>query len=107
MIKLRWGANDEELKFKGSDPFIKFALGENVKRSSSSANNRFPDTRMGVEQVLTDAFQRAKDYENALKAKKPGVRRDLELDALVEIMNKNDSLPATLMCKVKSLLPCV
>lgn len=88
LIKLRWGANDEELKFKGSDTFIKFALGENVKRSGSSANNRFPDTRMGVEQVLNDAFQRAKDYEAALKAKKPGVRRDLELDALVEIMNK-------------------
>lgn len=88
LIKLRWGANDEELKFKGSDPFIKFALGENVKRSSSQNNNRFPDTRMGVEQVLTDAFQRAKDYEAALKARKPGVRRDLELDALVEIMNK-------------------
>ncbi len=46
LIKLRWGANDEELKFKGSDPFIKFALGENVKRSSSQNNNRFPDTRM-------------------------------------------------------------
>lgn len=88
LIKLRWGGSDEDLKFKGSDPFIKFALGENVKRSSSSANNRFPDSRMGVEQVLNDAFQRAKDYEAALKAKKPGVRRDLELDALVEIMNK-------------------
>jgi imidazolonepropionase-like amidohydrolase len=88
LIKLRWGGNAEDLKFKGSDPFIKFALGENVKRSSSQQNNRFPDTRMGVEQVLTDAFQRAKDYEDALKAKKPGVRRDLELDALVEIMNK-------------------
>ncbi|NII27145.1 amidohydrolase family protein [Pseudoflavitalea sp. X16] len=88
LIKLRWGANDEELKFKGADPFIKFALGENVKRSGSQTNTRFPDTRMGVEQVLTDAFQRAKDYEQALKAKKPGVRRDLELDALVEIMNK-------------------
>lgn len=88
LIKLRWGANDEELKFKGADPFIKFALGENVKRSSGQSNTRFPDTRMGVDQVLTDAFQRAKDYEQALKAKKPGVRRDLELDALVEIMNK-------------------
>ncbi len=103
LIKLRWGANDEELKFKGADPFIKFALGENVKRSPSQANNRFPDTRMGVEQVLTDAFQRATDYQNALKkvaddAKgKKGlampnpwsiVHRDLELDALVEIMNK-------------------
>lgn len=102
LLKLRWGANAEEMKFAGADGFIKFALGENVKRSSSQANIRFPDTRMGVEQVLTDAFQRAADYQNALKkisadAKgKKGVgmpnpwsivRRDLELDALVEIMN--------------------
>jgi imidazolonepropionase-like amidohydrolase len=89
LIKLRWGANDDELKFKGADGFIKFALGENVKRTSSSNNNRFPDTRMGVEQVQMDAFTRAKDYENALKGPNAkNVRRDLELDALVEIMNK-------------------
>ncbi len=86
LIKLRWGANDEDLKFAGADPFIKFALGENVKRTTSSNNNRFPDTRMGVEEVLVDAFTRAKDYERAKKD--PSFRRDLELDALVEIMNK-------------------
>jgi len=88
LIKLRWGVNDEELKFKNWDPFIKFALGENVKRTSSTSNNRFPDTRMGVEQVLTDAFNRAVAYEKAMKADPKGTRRDLELDALVEIMNK-------------------
>jgi len=109
LIKLRWGANDDKLKFEGSDGFIKFALGENVKRSSATQGNlRFPDTRMGVEQVLTDAFNRAKDYEAAIKAastpaptsaksKKTAapamdpyssVRRDLELEALVEILNK-------------------
>ncbi len=87
LIKLRWGASDEGLKFKGADPFIKFALGENVKRTTSLSNNRFPDTRMGVEQVLNDAFTRAKDYEKALKAD-PKTRRDLEMDALVEIRNK-------------------
>lgn len=107
LIKLRWGANDEKLKFEGSDPFIKFALGENVKRSSMPMGNvRFPDTRMGVEQVLTDAFTRAKDYQKAIWAASVGskpnpksktpmvgadpmlvVRRDLELDALVEILN--------------------
>ncbi len=98
LIKLRWGTDDNGLLFKGADPFIKFALGENVKRSSSSqGNNRFPDTRMGVEQVLIDAFTRAKAYEVAMKEanannKKKGAttivfRRDLELDALVEIMN--------------------
>ncbi|MCS3796030.1 amidohydrolase family protein [Niastella sp. OAS944] len=106
LIKLRWGVNDEELKFKGADPFIKFALGENVKRTTSQNNNRFPDTRMGVEEVMMDAFTRACEYEKGCKEseaatatpKKKGaatttttaapVRRDLELDALVEIMNK-------------------
>ncbi|OQP66730.1 amidohydrolase family protein [Niastella populi] len=105
LIKLRWGAGDEELKFKGADPFIKFALGENVKRTTSQNNNRFPDTRMGVEEVMMDAFTRACEYEKGCKeaavpattSKKKGaaattaaaaVRRDLELDALVEIMNK-------------------
>ena len=88
LIKLRWGADDEGLKFKGADPFIKFALGENVKRTSSSQGNaRYPDTRMGVYEVLTDAFQRARDYETALKSGDKTVRRDLELDALVEILN--------------------
>jgi imidazolonepropionase-like amidohydrolase len=104
LIKLRWGVDDDALKFKGADPFIKFALGENVKRTTSQSNNRFPDTRMGVEQVLMDAFQRAKDYEKAMSdaaaaGKKKGaapvvVRRDLELDALVEILNKKRFITA-------------
>jgi imidazolonepropionase-like amidohydrolase len=87
LIKLRWGASDEGLKFAGADPFIKFALGENVKRTTSTNNNRYPDTRMGVEEVLNDAFDRAVDYQKNLKAN-PNGRRDLELDALVEILNK-------------------
>lgn len=88
LIKLRWGADDEQLKFAGADPFIKFALGENVKRTTSPNNNRFPDTRMGVEQVMVDAFTRALDYEAAMKKDPINTRRDLELDALVEILNK-------------------
>jgi len=90
LIKLRWGANDDEIKFKGADPFIKFALGENVKRTTATNGNpRFPDTRMGVEEVTADAFQRAIDYQKAMKgANAKSVRRDLELDALVEILNK-------------------
>jgi len=100
LIKLRWGANDEELKFANWPGQIKFALGENVKRSTSSIsnssnNNRYPDTRMGVEQVLVDAFTRAKDYKKAWNdynnaKNKKGLtppRRDLELDALVEILD--------------------
>ncbi len=97
LIKLRWGANDDELKFKNWPGQIKFALGENVKRTAFNAgNNRYPDTRMGVEQVLMDAFTRAKDYQKAWKTyndakDKKGLmapRRDLELDALVEILEK-------------------
>ena len=96
LIKLRWGVNDTALKFAGADPFIKFALGENVKNTRSINNVRFPDTRMGVEEVLADAFNRARDYEKAMKAynnrpknsKMLPVRRDLELDALVEILNE-------------------
>ena len=98
LIKLRWGVDDEGLKFKNWDPFIKFAFGENVKNTRISNNVRFPDTRMGVEEVFMDAFTRARDYENELKAadannKKKGatpivVRRNLQLDALVEILNK-------------------
>lgn len=83
LIKLRWGVNAEDMKFANWDPFIKFALGENVKRSYGSSNNRFPDTRMGVEQVLVDAFTRAKDYQN----EGPGKRKDLELETLSEILN--------------------
>jgi imidazolonepropionase-like amidohydrolase len=87
LIKLRWGKLPEELKFAGADGFIKFALGENVKQSSSSNNQRFPSTRMGVEQTFVDEFTRAKEYEKALSVKGNNVRRDLELDAIVEILN--------------------
>ena len=103
LIKLRWGANNEDLKFNGWTGQIKFALGENVKRSAATqGNTRYPDTRMGVEQIYVDAFSRAKDYkkewqeynaakEKLIKEKKSltGLtppRRDLELDALVEIL---------------------
>jgi imidazolonepropionase-like amidohydrolase len=92
LIKLRWGVMPEQLKFEGSDGFIKFALGENVKQSNrpqqfGDANVRFPQTRMGVEQVYVDAFTRAKEYKAARAAKGSTTRRDLELDALVEILD--------------------
>jgi imidazolonepropionase-like amidohydrolase len=87
LIKHRWGANDSLLKFKGADGFIKFALGENVKVNYTNNNIRFPNTRMGVEQIQLDAFTRATDYKNALRgADAKYVRKNLELDALVEIM---------------------
>ena len=97
VIKLRWGATPEKLLYKNAMPGIKFALGENVKQSNwgDGHTTRYPQTRMGVEQILRDAFTSAVEYQkewddygnnkNKWKKKIPP-RRDLELDALVEIL---------------------
>ena len=93
VIKLRWGANEEAMKFDNAPQGIKFALGENVKQSNwPNPTNRYPQTRMGVEQLIDDALRSAQDYERRWKAygrNRSGLppRRDLELDALVEIIN--------------------
>ena len=98
LIKLRWGSTAEEMKIKNADGFIKFALGENVKQSNWGSNysTRFPQTRMGVEQVFYDAFYRAIDYKKnwedynslkpSIKRKTLSPRDDLELNALLEIL---------------------
>jgi imidazolonepropionase-like amidohydrolase len=90
IIKLRWGAAPEALKLEGADPFIKFALGENVKQSNWGDNQtvRFPQTRMGVEQVYEDYFTRAREYGNLKKSGKP-YRIDLELETLLEILESH------------------
>ncbi len=91
VIKLKWGEAPDALRIPNMDGFIKFALGENVKQANwgDRARVRFPQTRMGVEQIMMDAFLRAKEYEKAMKTPTAlPVRRDLELDALVEILNK-------------------
>ena len=96
IIKLKWSAGPEEFKVKGADKFIKFALGENVKRSGNSQSIRFPQTRMGVEQVFVDAFTNAVEYEkkwkvyNALPEKEKvnavAPRRDLVDETTLEIV---------------------
>ncbi len=88
LIKLRWGATPEEMMFAGADPFIKFALGENVKQSNwgDDARVRYPQTRMGVEQIFENYFSRAEEYGRELKSGK-NVRRDLELETLLQILN--------------------
>jgi imidazolonepropionase-like amidohydrolase len=85
IMKLKWGSDAKDMIFPDSPKFIKFALGENVKQSNWDSKSRFPQTRMGVEQVFTDYFSQAKDYE---AAKKTGdYRKDLEMETLVEILN--------------------
>ncbi|MCB0569149.1 MAG: amidohydrolase family protein [Phaeodactylibacter sp.] len=87
LIKLRWGYTPEEMKFEKADGFIKFALGENVKQSNWGDNRttRFPQTRMGVEQVYVDHFTRAREYGKLKRSGKP-YRKDLEMEALLEVL---------------------
>ncbi len=97
VLKLRWGSSANDMLFKQAPKGIKFALGENVKQSNwgDDFRTRYPQTRMGVEQILRDAFTRAEDYRKNWmaytkngKAQKTLIppRKDLELDALVEIL---------------------
>lgn len=94
LIKLRWGHSAEDMKYEKADPFIKFALGENVKQTNwgDLQTVRFPQSRMGVEQVYNDFFTRARQYDKQMQAAaadgKITVRKDLELEALAEILNK-------------------
>lgn len=87
LIKLKWGYPAEEMLIPNAPGFIKCALGENVKQANwgDFQTVRFPQTRMGVEQVFYDAFNRARAYEEAKKSGE--YRRDLELDILLEILN--------------------
>lgn len=86
VIKLKWGASAEELVYDNTPKFIKFALGENVKQSNWQSFSRFPQTRMGVEQLYVDYFTRAKEYEAKKKSGQP-YRKDTEMEVLVEILN--------------------
>ncbi len=100
VIKLRWGKDAQALLFEGATPGIKFALGENPKRSSQSGGNtadrRYPVTRMGVIDVIREAFVEARAYQAKWRAYEAAVkagdraaqapRRDLELEPLVEVL---------------------
>ena len=86
IIKLKWGENADNMIYNNSPKFIKFALGENVKQSRSPNGTRFPQTRMGVEQMFIDYFTRAQEYKALKKSGKP-FRKDDEMETLVEILN--------------------
>ncbi len=97
IVKLKWGETAENMLMQDASKFIKFALGENVKQSNWSSYSRFPQSRMGVEQVYVDFFQRAKEYGenweayNSLtkkqKSKTFKPRYDIEMEVILEILN--------------------
>jgi imidazolonepropionase-like amidohydrolase len=105
VIKTRWGKDAQGILFEGAKPGIKFALGENPKRQGTptggrggpptTQNLRYPGTRMGVEDVIRQAFTDARIYQaswkdfEGRKAKGETLlppRRDLQLEPLVEIL---------------------
>ncbi|MGH7656003.1 MAG: amidohydrolase family protein [Gemmatimonadaceae bacterium] len=102
VLKLKYGEDGSQMLFPGAEPGIKFALGENVTRKNSGGGRgdatprRYPFTRMGQEEVIRDAFTRAKDYKaewddyraKVAKGEQNLVapRRDLELEPLVEVL---------------------
>ena len=103
VVKIRWGLPVDSMLFAGAPPGIKFALGENVRQTNGpqipGRPQRYPRTRMGQEEVLRDAFTRAREYQAEWKAyaaakaatKKGQLEpippaRDLQLDALVEVL---------------------
>lgn len=94
VIKLRQGAGPEGLRFTNAPGGIKFALGENVKQANwgDRKTTRFPQTRMGVGTFYINRLTAARQYQEALAAweaggkTQPAPRRDLELEALAEIL---------------------
>jgi imidazolonepropionase-like amidohydrolase len=94
VIKNKWGVPPDELFYTQAPGTVKFALGENPKQANfgSDRTTRYPKTRAGVEQTIREAFTRAQDYDRAFAEFKSGKRalpprRDLQLDALSEIIN--------------------
>ena len=88
-VKTRWGSLPDEYKIVGAPRTVKFALGENPKRSPT----RYPNTRMGVQEIIRDHFLAARDYEKEWKRwekEKTGIppRRDLRMEAVLDILNQ-------------------
>ncbi len=88
-VKSRWGSLPEDLKIENAPRTVKFALGENPKRSP----NRYPNTRMGTQEIIRDHFLAARDYEKEWKrweADGKGIppRKDLRMEALLDILNQ-------------------
>ncbi len=98
VIKLKWGRSADELRFPDAPEGIKFALGENVKRSNWGQNStRFPASRLGTAAVFQRAFERAREYKAEWEGYEAAVlagedvlppRRDLRLETLVGILDQ-------------------
>ena len=88
-VKMRWGALPDDLKLENAPRTVKFALGENPKRRQG----RYPDTRMGTQEIIRDHFMAARDYEREWQQwEETGEglppRRDLRMEAILDILDQ-------------------
>ncbi len=88
-VKMRWGSLPEDLKLENAPRTVKFALGENPKRRQG----RYPDTRMGTQEIIRDHFMAARDYEREWQRwEETGEglppRRDLRMEAILDILDQ-------------------
>ncbi|HMQ06298.1 MAG TPA: amidohydrolase family protein [Saprospiraceae bacterium] len=92
-IKHRYGVtNPNALVMEGAPRTIKFALGENPMRVHGEGYSVLPRTRMGVEQVIRNAFGQAVVYRQEWSDFKSGKRQDPpqhseKLQTMVDILN--------------------
>jgi imidazolonepropionase-like amidohydrolase len=95
VLKLKWGRTADELRFPDAPQGIKFALGENPKRSNWGDGGRYPATRAGVESIFQRGFRRAQEYRREWDEYKAAgssgadpapPRRDVRLEVLVGIL---------------------
>tara|TARA_B100000686_G_scaffold53167_1_gene57232 strand:- start:1549 stop:4626 length:3078 start_codon:yes stop_codon:yes gene_type:complete len=88
-VKLRWGSLPEDLILEDAPRTVKFALGENPKRRQG----RYPDTRMGTQEIIRDHFLAARDYEKEWQRwedDQTGIppRRDLRMESILDILEQ-------------------
>ena len=88
-VKMRWGSLPDDLKLDNAPRTVKFALGENPKRRQG----RYPDTRMGTQEIIRDHFMAARDYERDWQRwEETGEglppRRDLRMEAILDILDQ-------------------
>jgi imidazolonepropionase-like amidohydrolase len=89
IVKMRWGGLPRDFEFEDAPRTVKFALGENPKRRQ----NRYPDTRMGTQEIIRDHFLAARDYEREWERWEEtgeGIppRRDLRMEAILDILDQ-------------------
>ncbi len=89
IVKMRWGALPDQIEMDTDTRTVKFALGENPKRRQ----NRYPDTRMGTQEIIRDHFLAARDYERDWRSweeNQEGIppRRDMRMEAILDILNQ-------------------